>query len=60
VKYNVSYSSREDADLRRQVWISNLQRADKLNQLVGPEVAVSDCDGSIRGLVGTQRVVLAV
>lgn len=41
VTYNVTYSSRKEADYRRQVWMSNLQRADKLNQLVGPEVAVS-------------------
>lgn len=60
MKYNVSYSSREDADFRRQVWISNLERADKLNQLVEPEVAVSDCDGQHTWVGGTQGVVLGV
>lgn len=42
VQYNITYSGKSEADFRRQVWLSNLQRAGQLNQMVGREVAVSD------------------
>lgn len=41
VKYNITYSSATEAEFRKNVFVSNLERADKLNQLVGPEAAVS-------------------
>lgn len=41
VKYNITYASRAEADFRRRVWGSSLERANQLNLLMGPEVAVS-------------------
>lgn len=49
-EYNVSYASTEIASYRRSVFNYNLARAYQLNQLAGPDVAVSA--GMLRQLAG--------
>lgn len=41
-RYNVTFNSTEEAAYRRQVFGQNLALAVKLNELAGPEVAVSE------------------
>lgn len=43
--YNVTFNATADATYRRTVFNFNLQRAYQLNQIAGPEVAVSSNPG---------------
>jgi hypothetical protein len=48
VRYNVSYDNATEAVYRRSIFDYNLALAKQLNELAGPEVAVSDNHVTVR------------